>query len=174
MEYHTRNSCSMSNHCCPDTFRDILPRAFQTFGGFTSGIGICYADSAITNLKFQSIAKNLIIGQRLVPQVFLRAADGRPVEIQDLIPSDSRFKVLVFTGNSSDAGQLQKVKDVSQELEDALLRLSAGRTSLFFDTIPISSAKTTVVRYNDLPKFLWSHWSKYVFTSTALNSSSFV
>ncbi|PPQ75444.1 hypothetical protein CVT26_016218 [Gymnopilus dilepis] len=135
-------------------------QAFQTFGGFTSGIGICYADSSITNLKFQSIAKNLLIGQRLVPQVFLRAADGRPVEIQDLIPSDSRFKVLVFTGNSSDAGQLQKVKDVSQELEDALSRLSAGRTSSFFDTIPISSAKKTVVRYNDLPKFLWSHWSK--------------
>ncbi|KAF8902403.1 FAD binding domain-containing protein [Gymnopilus junonius] len=135
-------------------------KAFQTFGGFSSGIGICYSESLITNQRYQATAKNLTIGQRLPPQIFLRAADSRPIEIQNLILSDAKFKLLVFTGNSSDPSQLQRIRKMSQELNNVLSKLSAERISSFFEIIPISSATKTVVRYNDLPTFLWSHWSK--------------
>ncbi|KAF4611200.1 hypothetical protein D9613_007135 [Agrocybe pediades] len=135
---------------------------FQTFGGFTSGIGIHYADSAITNSKHQSKAAKLIVGQRILPQIFLRAADSRPVEIQDMLPSDGRFKILVFTGNSSEPEQLQRVQEAAKNLHELMMKAagSTNEVSSLFEVLPISSASRKHVRYNDLPKTLWSHWSK--------------
>ncbi len=38
------------------------------------------------------------------PQIILRAADARPYELQDLLPSDTRFKVIVFSGDVNAPG----------------------------------------------------------------------
>jgi len=92
----------------------------------------------------------------------LRAADSRPVEIQDLLPSDARFKLLVFTGDSSCPLQLEKVREIADELDSVLTELTAGRIFEFFDILSISAAKKTKVRYNELPALLRSHWSKCV------------
>ena len=35
--------------------------------------------------------------------IFVRAADIRPVKIQDLLPADVQFKVLFFVGNLMEA-----------------------------------------------------------------------
>ncbi|KAF8159367.1 FAD binding domain-containing protein [Crassisporium funariophilum] len=136
-------------------------KIFQTFGGFTSGIGIHYNSSIITNTSHQSYARNLTVGERMPPQKFLRAADYRPVELQDLLPSDARFKILVFAGDTSDAAQLSKVEVHAEELADLLEKLAPG-PDIFsaFDILSISSAAKSNVRYNDLPKRLRSHWSK--------------
>ena len=37
------------------------------------------------------------------PQIIIRAADARPFELQDLLPADTRFKVLIFAGDFADA-----------------------------------------------------------------------
>ncbi|KAF9038555.1 FAD binding domain-containing protein [Panaeolus papilionaceus] len=136
-------------------------QAFQTFGGFTSGIGICYAESVITNTTHQSIASNLTIGQRLLPQVFLRAADGRPYEIQDLLPSDGRFKLLVFSGDTTQGGPLQKLMAFSTALKITLSTLfSEEKISEIVDIHVINSATKVTVNHNRIPEFLRSHWSK--------------
>lgn len=133
---------------------------FQTFGGFTSGIGIHYADSIITQSSSQRNTKHLIVGQRLLPQLFMRAADSRPVEIQDMCPSDGRFKVLIFTGDSSQAATIQRVHAAAQKIESLLSKLSEENIFRAFDIISISTATKAVVRYNELPLLLRSHWSK--------------
>ncbi|KAF5319544.1 hypothetical protein D9619_008577 [Psilocybe cf. subviscida] len=119
---------------------------FQTFGGFTSGIGIQYEDSIITRSALQSSAQSLIVGQRILPKIFLRAADFRPVEIQDLLPSDGRFKILVFTGDSSVPSQLQKIGNITSSLENALGVIArncgceTGQIHDLFEILGISSA----------------------------------
>jgi len=66
----------------------------MTFAEFTSGIGVHYSPSTIVDPKHQKYAENLIIGKRILPQIFVRAADMCPVDIQDMLPADVRFKVL--------------------------------------------------------------------------------
>lgn len=85
-----------------------------------SGIGIHYGTSMITNVQYQAFAKNLIIGQRMIPQVLVRAADGRPYELQDLLPADARFKVLVFAGDTMSKAQLAILHKLADELEQIL------------------------------------------------------
>ena len=103
-----------------------------------SGIGIHYAPSAITNSKYQDAAKNLIIGQRIIPQVVVRAADGRSYDVQDLLPSDVRFKVLVFAGDTSRVCQYGRLQRLSSDLETLLKKYSrTQKLEGLFDVLSI-------------------------------------
>lgn len=116
----------------------------RTFGGFTSGIGIVYAPSIIVNTQCQHLASNLVIGARMSPQVFIHAADGKPSEIQDLLPADVRFKVLVFGGDigvKEEAARLQATADEFAKPESFLNRFGHEEPSKIFDILCFSSAK---------------------------------
>ena len=140
-------------------------RAFQTFGLFTSGIGVHYQPSDIVNTAYQSSASKLLIGQRMPPHVFVRAADARPFEIQDLLPSDARWKVLVFAGDIMDPAQSARVHKLAQEMarpEGFLRRFSDARGGVekVFDVLTIASGDKLKVITADVPKIFRSHWSK--------------
>ena len=161
MESHTKHSKSQLFHYFPFQLNVKLMsiRTFQRYGLFSSGIGVHYAPSSIVSPTYQYAASGLPIGQRLIPHVFLRAADGRPFEIQDLLPSDTRFKILVFTGNTSDPEQLLKVVDLAEELE-GVLQLYAENVAKAFDILTFSMVTKEKVVYNTIPSFLRSHWTK--------------
>ena len=163
----TRNSSRTSRvlpmYLVPGTDRPY--RAFQTFGAFTSGIGIHYTPSTIVNTTHQTHAANLVIGQRMLPHVFVRAADARPFEIQDLLPADTRFKVLVFAGDTSDPQQLTRVRDLANAVDGPggfYRKFGGGDPSKVFDVLSICSATKDKVNYTDLPPVFRTHWSKYV------------
>lgn len=141
-------------------------RAFQTFGGFTSGISIHYGESSIVNTVHQPCARNLIIGQRMLPQILLRAADSRPIELQDLLPADTRFKVLIFAGDTSQPSQRAILDALAADMgkPEGFLRKFGSEFTKLFDIISISSATKANVKYNELPELFRSHWSKFVLT----------
>lgn len=53
-------------------------------------------------------------------QVILRVADCRPYSTQDLLKSDFRYKLLVFTGDVKDAKQRELVKKLSEDVSEWL------------------------------------------------------
>ena len=128
--------------------------AYNTSGGFTSGIGIRYEPSLIVEGAHQQLAANLIVGERVPPQVFLRAADARPLEMQDLLPADARFKILVFGGDISrvrDRARLQAVGDELAKTESFLGKYGRAKGNgggwEVFDVLAFSSAKQEAVEY---------------------------
>ncbi|KAH7914576.1 FAD binding domain-containing protein [Hygrophoropsis aurantiaca] len=174
--------------------------AFQTFGAFTSGIGVHYLPSAITNITYQATASHqstarnptqcnglivgtpvtqgLTIGQRMPPQVFVRAADARPYEIQDLLPVDMRWKVLLFVG-SVDQMTLQQgeLEALAREMgkPGGFLRkygrLGDGNTNAnghngVFDILTIAAGKIDDVNFLDVPALFRAHWSKVLVDDT--------
>lgn len=149
-------------------------KVFQTFGGFTSGIGVHYSPSAIVNVKHQGHAQNLIIGQRMLPQKFILAANARPVEVQDFLPSDTRFKVLVFLG-SLDETRLVGINALAVELEDpaSFLRkyTADGQISSIFDITTIVEGNKEDINYLNLPTLLRPHWSKVLLDDTDVTNS---
>jgi phenol 2-monooxygenase len=141
-------------------------RAFQTFGGFTSGIGVHYSPSVAVNDRNQELASGLVIGERFPPQKFIRAADAWPFEIQDLLPSDFRFKLLVFTGDFSDPAQQARVESMVNDLqrpERFLTRYAIpGKSSADsrFDIVTISQGRKGDIHFTQFPTLLRPHWSK--------------
>ncbi|KAG2144347.1 FAD binding domain-containing protein [Suillus clintonianus] len=146
-------------------------RAFQAGGGFTSGIGVHYMPSAITNATHQQCAPHLIIGERMPPQVFVRAADARPYDIQDMIPSDTRFKLLFFVGHLTE-DRVRELKFLSEGLSDPSSFLqkygypSQGVAQSMFDIITIMSGDKGEIEYTRVPALLRPHWSKVLLDDT--------
>ncbi|KAI9062565.1 hypothetical protein FKP32DRAFT_1677098 [Trametes sanguinea] len=133
----------------------------KKFNSFVSGIGIRYSPSTIVNPQHQAIASNMIVGERVIPQIFICAADGRPMEIHDLLPADSRFKILVFGGDiaaTEDLKTLREFVEDSNRPESFLNRF--GRDGAVFDVLCFSSGKQETINYADFPPFYRSHWSK--------------
>ncbi|EJF56268.1 hypothetical protein DICSQDRAFT_113295 [Dichomitus squalens LYAD-421 SS1] len=139
--------------------------AFKTFSGFTSGIAIHYGPSVIVDVTYQTLASNLVIGERMLPHIFIRAANAQPVEIQDLLPADTRFKILVFAGNLSidkDKVKLQTLAAALDKPENFLKRYGRGDVEKWevFDVLCFSSAKQDQVDYLDFPEFFRPHYSR--------------
>ena len=133
-------------------------RVFKTFGGFTSGIGIRYAPSIIVNDALQAAAAKLIVGERVIPHVFIHAADAKPVNIHDLLPADTRFKILVFVGDvktETGAGQLRVLAERMQEPSSFLRRFAHGDHSQIFDVLCFTAAERDSVDYTG-ERSLWA------------------
>ncbi|KAI0246912.1 FAD binding domain-containing protein [Lactifluus subvellereus] len=130
--------------------------AFQNYGNFSSGVGVHYAASAVTETTYQGVAANLIIGQRLLPHVLVRAADAREVNIQDLAPSDTRFKLFVFPGEHAQevAVYLSRRECFFHKRQDA------------FDVITVLQGSKDTVNYLQVPPVLRPHWSKVLLDDT--------
>ncbi|KAG1795072.1 FAD binding domain-containing protein [Suillus plorans] len=151
-----------SHGVAPEHFLEI----FKQFGGFTSGIGVHYDPSVATLDKNQELASGVVIGERFPPYKFIRAADAWPFEIQDLLPADFRFKLLVFTGDFSEPLQQARVESMvatMQKPESFLNRYatsSKGAENSRFDIITISKGRKEGFNFLQFPMLLRSHWSK--------------
>lgn len=142
-----------------------LLSAFNAYGGFTSGIGVQYGASPITNAQHQHLASNLVIGERMLPHVFIRAADAHPFNIQDMLPADTRFKLLVFAGDTGDPcarSRLQKLADELETADSFYVRFGGRDPTQVFDLVTVSSATKERADYTDVPPMCRTHWSKCV------------
>jgi phenol 2-monooxygenase len=132
-----------------------------------SGIHVHYASSAITNELHQHLAPHLIIGERMPPQIFVGAADARPYEIQDMLPSNTRFKLLLFVGYLTKE-RVRELDALSGEMQDPACFLqkygysAEGTAQSMFSIITIMSGDKEDVEFTRLPTLLRPHWSKYV------------
>ncbi|KAG2159491.1 FAD binding domain-containing protein [Suillus bovinus] len=137
-----------------------LMKTFQT--DFTSGIGIHYHPSLAVNDRYQELAGGLVLGKRVPPYKFMRAADARPFELQDLLPSDFCFKLLVFTGEFNDPLQQTRVESmvVDMQKRESFLNRHTTPGNSPFDIITISKGRKDKFNILRLPTLLRSHWSK--------------
>ncbi|KAI5991850.1 FAD binding domain-containing protein [Pisolithus albus] len=146
-------------------------KAYKTASGFTSGMGIHYGPSVIVNAKHQCFAENLVVGQRMIPQIFVRATDARPVEIQDLLPADTRFKILIFLGSANEESRMTEINALANELSSPTIFLQRcsmdGQPSApMFDLITIVAGKKENFNYLNIPPVFRPHWSKVLLDDT--------
>jgi phenol 2-monooxygenase len=99
----------------------------------------------------------------MLPQIFVRAADALPVEIQDMLPADVRFKVLIFTGILTDT-QIANVNSLAVQLRKPssfLQKYAAhGNVSSVFDITTIIAGRKEEASFLDVPLLFRPHWSK--------------
>ncbi|KAI0642304.1 FAD binding domain-containing protein [Trametes meyenii] len=150
-----------------------MQEMFKKNGEFMSGTELCYEPSAIVDTQYQAYASQLLVGARMPPHVFIGAADARPVNIQDMLPADTRFKVLAFVGDCTNATIAERVRDVAEGLEapgSFLKRYSHDKG--VFDVMCVSATKKDVVDHTDFPKIFRSHWSKVLLDDTDMPGRS--
>ncbi|KAG1847870.1 thioredoxin-like protein, partial [Suillus subalutaceus] len=141
-------------------------KTFQT--DFTSGLGIHYRPSVAVTDRNQELASGLILGKRVPPYKFMRAADAWPFELQDLLPSDFLFKLLVFTGEFNDPLQQARVESMVTDMQkpESFLNRYATHGNSRFDITTISKGQKDTFNFFLLPTLLRSHWSKVFIDDT--------
>ncbi|KAM5541471.1 hypothetical protein V8D89_005025 [Ganoderma adspersum] len=140
-------------------------RMLDTSNGFMSGIGIRYELSVIVDPRHQSCAAKLVVGERMIPYDFLGAANAIPVNIHDVLPSDTRFKILVFLGDVSVEATMDRARALAERMdapECFLKRFGQleGEHGKVFDVLCICATKQDKMDFTDVPKLFRAHWSK--------------
>ena len=108
----------------------------------------------VTDATHQAAAPHLVIGQRLLPHILVRAADAREVNIQDLVPSNGRFKLFVFPGE-----QHAHAKTVATYLDRPECFFNKNHRDAF-EIITVLQGSKNTINYLDLPPVLRPHWTK--------------
>jgi phenol 2-monooxygenase len=85
----------------------------------------------------------------------VRAADAREVNIQDLAPSDARFKLFVFPGDSP-----AQILKIAAHLGRPECFFSREKRRDAFDVLTVLQGSKTTVNYLQVPPLLRPHWSK--------------
>ena len=80
----------------------------------------------------------------------MRAADAREVNIQDLAPSDGRFKLFVFPGSHA--------QKVAAHLDRPDCFFDKHRNA--FDVVTVLEGSKNTVNYLEVPPVLRPHWTK--------------
>jgi phenol 2-monooxygenase len=140
-----------------EKFRD----AFELFGGFTSGLAIQYDPSLITaqSSENQVLAKGLLIGKSFTSQIVVRHADARPFHLHDQMPTDLRFRVLIFSGDCLLSSQLQKTQKATVVLKALAKRYTPSNVAYddVIDFITVSSNPHATYEKESLPLFLFQN-----------------
>lgn len=82
---------------------------------FTAGLTVTYDDSSITRAKgsSQQLATNLIVGMRFPSVQVIRFCDAFPMQLVRALPSDGRWRILVFAGDIRQDAASRKLNQVS-------------------------------------------------------------
>ncbi|MCJ1386449.1 hypothetical protein MMC17_009575 [Xylographa soralifera] len=125
---------------------------------FTAGLTITYDDSSITRGKesSQQLASNLIVGMRFPSAQVIRFCDAFPMQLVRALPSDGRWRIVVFAGDVrqdaaarklnqlgdslfSDGGLVQKYLPAGSDIDsfiEVILVLSGERLKIDVEQIP--------------------------------------
>ncbi|KAI9843805.1 MAG: hypothetical protein M1837_006065 [Sclerophora amabilis] len=133
----------------------------------------------------QALATNIKIGMRMPSFKVLNQADARPWHFQELLPSDGRWRLVLFAGNLSQPAQLGRVQRLGHflsKLDSFIHRFTpapATATTTTTTTQPIDSVieiltvhsapRTAIELLDDLPDIYhpfseregWDYWKVY-------------
>lgn len=82
---------------------------------FTAGLTVTYDNSSITRVEesSQHLATNLIVGMRFPSVQVVRFCDAFPMQLVRALPSDGRWRIVVFAGDIRQDAAFRKLHQVS-------------------------------------------------------------
>ncbi|CAG9983864.1 unnamed protein product [Clonostachys byssicola] len=162
------------------TFKQV----FEKGNLFSSGCVVDYASSLIVTkpgptkttvgdggiplVGKQALAPNIPIGMRIPSHKILNQSDGRPWHLQELLPSNGQWRVIVFAGDLLDHAQSLRLSSLGIELGSPNSFLSRFRPkdnesslSSFFELLTIHSSPRQKVDLLTLPEIFHPYSSEY-------------
>lgn len=153
------------------TFKQV----FEKGNLFASGCAVDYASSLIVTkpqpaettttsngvigvVGKQALAPNILIGMRIPSHKVLNQSDARPWHLQELLPSNGTWRILVFAGDVLDPAQFSRYSALGESLSstDSFVNRykpmdDDGRLGSFFEILTIHSSPRKKVELLALP-----------------------
>lgn len=121
--------------------------------------GAAGASSGQAVVAKQFLAPGLPVGKRFASFKVLNQADARPWHFAERLPSDGRFRIVLFVGNMADPAQRQRVEALAAALDapDGPLRRftpHGAKVDSVIQLLTIHSAPREAVDIFDFPEVL--------------------
>jgi phenol 2-monooxygenase (NADPH) len=173
--------------------------AFEKGNMFASGIAVDYGASIIvakegdlaeqgdgTNMSVagqdekkrvvgkQHLSSDIKIGMRMPSFQVLNQADARPLQFQELLKSNGRWRIVLFAGDLQNPHQWSRMTNLAQTLSHPLSFLSRynGRSgpNSTIEILTLHSSPRTSIEFLDLPDIFhpffeaegWDYWKVFV------------
>lgn len=113
--------------------------------------------SAYRVVSSQRLAPDILVGKRMPSVKVLNQSDARPWHFQELLPSNGRWRVVVFPGDISQSAQKLKLEKVGAVFADKKSFLSSftppkARYDEVFEVLAVHSAPRTQTTIFDFPE----------------------
>ncbi|KAK4049481.1 hypothetical protein OIO90_005432 [Microbotryomycetes sp. JL221] len=134
---------------------------FKSLGRWASGTAVHYQPGPLTAPDpSKTIAKGVPHGMRFESHQVVSIADARPWHIADRMPSDGRYRIIVFAGDVRETEQRQRLEKVAEYLDSSLGPLHKFTPSnqdidSVIETLTIISNARLTVEPNEFPDILW-------------------
>lgn len=120
------------------------------------GTSVLIGDEGSRLISSQALAPGLAVGMRIPSVKVLSQADARPWHLQELLPSNGCWRVIVFPGNvqqQAQAAQLSAVADNFDASDSFVSRFTpvGGPVDAVFEIFAVHKARRTAVTIFDFP-----------------------
>ena len=140
-------------------YRSALSEAVTIEHAELSGISACYADQHLMNdpvLSQQALASGIEMGKRIPDTVVVNHADGRGRHMHELLPSDGKWRIIVFAGDLTIPPIMERFIQLGRGLlaPECPLRAFTPHSeplSDFFEVITVHRAPRHTIELLDLP-----------------------
>ncbi|KAM3539273.1 hypothetical protein ARSEF1564_007806 [Beauveria bassiana] len=120
------------------------------------GTDVSAGAESVRLVSKEELAPGLTVGMRIPSFKVLSQADARPWHLHELLPSNGRWRVLVFPGNVQSPAQAAQLNAVATDFDAAHSFISRftpadGPVDAVFDIFAVHKAKRTAVTIFDFP-----------------------
>ncbi|KAM0512347.1 hypothetical protein ACHAPE_008913 [Trichoderma viride] len=145
------SSYRQENGISSQDFKDQFVKA----GRYTAGQGVRYEESVFVSPSptDESLARSVVVGMRFPSAQVVRFCDARPMQLVTALPADSRWHVIVFSGDilqQTVAVKLSKVAVELQEIINTFTPIGQELNSVIQGVLVLAS-KRTKVEQNMIP-----------------------
>ncbi|RFU79417.1 phenol 2-monooxygenase [Trichoderma arundinaceum] len=121
------------------------------------GTDVSVADSKHHVISDQSLCGGITVGMRIPSHKILSQADARPWHLHEVLPSNGRWRVVIFAGNTNDKQQRAKLWKLSEAFDDrnsflGLYTPKGARYDELFEVLLIHNAPRISATVLDFPE----------------------
>ncbi|KAK2751458.1 hypothetical protein FQN55_000733 [Onygenales sp. PD_40] len=163
---------------------DEFKTAFVKGNMFASAIAVDYQDSTIVSRDTSSASslihksepgRSISIGMRMPSFKIINQSDARPWHLQERLPSDGRWRILVFPGDITKPSLLSQYTALGDKLasKDSFLRRytpAATAIDSVIEVLTVHAAPRREIELQELPEIFhpysetvgWDYWKVFV------------
>ncbi|KAJ4127324.1 hypothetical protein NW765_017276 [Fusarium oxysporum] len=152
-----------------DVTADKLRDKFVQAGRYTAGMATLYSPSILTRPANSdaALASGLTVGMRFPSNPVVRFSDARPMQLNQALPADGRWHVLVFCSRVSEGPMPEILSEVASTLENVARMVT--REEIAADSVInpalIIQTKRSSLSEAEIPRYFLPTSGKYRMTS---------
>ncbi|KAF2189028.1 hypothetical protein K469DRAFT_724316 [Zopfia rhizophila CBS 207.26] len=149
--------------------RNSNPEEFSKYfikaGRYTAGLTARYDDSEVTDLEGsrRDVARGIVVGMRFPSAQVIHFCDCKAMQLVRALPSDGRWRLVIFAGDISVAENLKRLKELAKYLEPLARTYTPESADIdsVIEPVVVLKGKFVETEQERIPDYFWPVTGKW-------------